>query len=542
MAPKVCVPADFGKHHIGAPSHGNLTFTLQEGVKIKANSIILSLNSPVIDELTTNLHQTSLEADDFSREAVDCFIEAAYTGEVEALNRENFRDVNKMSAVYKVSWLAARCENYFVSYLSTLNGKSTYTEILFAVEEAVYGMSAIKSRAFLILVVEKMSGIMKRNEFISRYLSNLSTATFFQIDACVAIVDSDIHVLVEILVTYIKEKNDFALDEKSRYLLQVLDLHLCHRKSPETHEKLFSVLKAMDDLTKDDYKLILGKVEQKLSTSVVSHGHWSDVAMNPFAPYVNYQLKLDEIIDLMVANEMVDNMYKLLDGIWLRLRIYDRNQLVEKCIFNKLIAIKDKNGWEKIDYEYVNRLFVHSDNVKGKDFFGFLRDCNRLVSKRHGKFFASSNSEYSSPDAFIREIFEKDNENVFHVDNPEYSGTCFILSSTSMKGNDPSTFSMKWGALSEKPNMVMPRVHFALERWKDDQWSVIPITWCSRPVCERTRRVWHWGPMWIGNSVKIDRDSIHRLMESKEKLINWNPYIGTDDDTKYRFVMFIVGQ
>ena len=67
MAPKVCVPADFGRHLIGAPSHGNLTFNLGEGVKIRANSIILSLNSPVIDELTTNLHQTSLEADDFDR-------------------------------------------------------------------------------------------------------------------------------------------------------------------------------------------------------------------------------------------------------------------------------------------------------------------------------------------------------------------------------------------------------------------------------------------------------------------------------------------
>ena len=42
MAPKVCVPADFGRHHIGAPSHGNLTFNLGEGVQIKANSIILS--------------------------------------------------------------------------------------------------------------------------------------------------------------------------------------------------------------------------------------------------------------------------------------------------------------------------------------------------------------------------------------------------------------------------------------------------------------------------------------------------------------------
>ena len=67
MAPKVCVPADFGKHHIGAPSHGNLTFNMKEGEPIKANSIILSLNSPVIDNLTTDLHLTSIDVEDFSR-------------------------------------------------------------------------------------------------------------------------------------------------------------------------------------------------------------------------------------------------------------------------------------------------------------------------------------------------------------------------------------------------------------------------------------------------------------------------------------------
>ena len=80
MAPKVQVPADFGRRHLGAPSHGNLVFKLKDGLEIRANSIILALNSPVIDDLTTDLHQQTLEAEDFHKDAVDCFIEAAYTG------------------------------------------------------------------------------------------------------------------------------------------------------------------------------------------------------------------------------------------------------------------------------------------------------------------------------------------------------------------------------------------------------------------------------------------------------------------------------
>ena len=202
MAPKVCVPSDFGRHHIGAPSHGNLAFNLKEGDQIKANSIILSLNSPVIDDLTTNLHLTSLDAEDFSREAVDCFIEASYSGEIEAVNLSNFRDVNKMSRVFNVSWLVARCLEYFVSYLGKLDSESNYADLLFAVEEAVYLVSVVKDRDFLKLVIEKMSSIsdVSRNSFIKRYLCDLEQSSKQKIDACIAIVKSDVHVIIELLL------------------------------------------------------------------------------------------------------------------------------------------------------------------------------------------------------------------------------------------------------------------------------------------------------------------------------------------------------
>ena len=85
MVKKAFVPADFGKKHIGCPAHGNLTFKLKNGYKTQANSMIMSLNSPVIDDLTTEQDKTTLdlgEYGDFSSAVVDSFIEACYTGEI----------------------------------------------------------------------------------------------------------------------------------------------------------------------------------------------------------------------------------------------------------------------------------------------------------------------------------------------------------------------------------------------------------------------------------------------------------------------------
>ena len=71
MASKVQVPMDFGVKYLGSPSHGNLKFRLQEGGEIPANSMIISYNSPVIESLTTDLMQTSIDVDDFSKDAVE---------------------------------------------------------------------------------------------------------------------------------------------------------------------------------------------------------------------------------------------------------------------------------------------------------------------------------------------------------------------------------------------------------------------------------------------------------------------------------------
>ena len=65
MKPRIRVPANFGKEHINSPVHGNIKLKLKDGQEIKVNSIIMSLNSPVIDNLTSNL--TQVKFPDFLR-------------------------------------------------------------------------------------------------------------------------------------------------------------------------------------------------------------------------------------------------------------------------------------------------------------------------------------------------------------------------------------------------------------------------------------------------------------------------------------------
>ena len=142
MAPKVRVPADFGVHHLQCPAHCNLTLKLKDGADMKANSMIMSYNSPVVEHLTTDLLQTSLDVEDFGAGAVQRFVECLYTGELEGADRDNFRDINKLAIVFQVSWLVDRCVGFFKEQVSKVCG-SEYNDILFLVEEARFVMTTL---------------------------------------------------------------------------------------------------------------------------------------------------------------------------------------------------------------------------------------------------------------------------------------------------------------------------------------------------------------------------------------------------------------
>ena len=144
MAPEVAVPANFGKHHLKSRTHNNLELLCAEGEVQRANSMILSLNSSVIEDLIARLEITSLDMQDFAAPAVNCFVESMYSGELENCDKTNFRDLNKMGHVFDVTWFVERCLKYFTDLVDKITGRC-YEDILFVAEEAWFVEENLKN-------------------------------------------------------------------------------------------------------------------------------------------------------------------------------------------------------------------------------------------------------------------------------------------------------------------------------------------------------------------------------------------------------------
>ena len=320
MAPKIKVPADFGIEHINSPVHGNLVLKLRDGQEIKTNSMIMSLNSPVIDNLTTNLTQSSLEMDDFTKEAVDCFVESLYTGEVESLKKQIFEDVNKMAHVFEVSWLTKRCLKFYKS--DVLNYKSnSYEEVLFACEIASRAHYNLKQSCYVRCFVEHFSLNFSTAIFLQRYLADFADCSRRQIDMSVAVSRKSFNLMIMPLISHLSiNLKCKSLDENSLYLLEKIDSQNLLKEHPilfkDTSSLLLEILEKSDSI---EVKQVINNFVQPTTSSrsensVVEMQFECDEESSGDEEFIEVASQTDVEPELILAKVVSIQEYPLLPG------------------------------------------------------------------------------------------------------------------------------------------------------------------------------------------------------------------------------------
>ena len=164
MAANVCVPCNFGID-LHDQFHGNVDIVFCDDSKIKASSVILSLNSATFSKFFSVLKLSSIKIKDFTKEAVIMFLECLYNGDVK-LEKRTFREIYKLSVVFKTNWLLERCIEFF----STENILYEFEDLCFVFDGAVYSQNAMKSDD-LFEIVNKSFSRNQKNIFVEHYFN-----------------------------------------------------------------------------------------------------------------------------------------------------------------------------------------------------------------------------------------------------------------------------------------------------------------------------------------------------------------------------------
>ena len=501
MVPQVQVPMDFGVKYLGSPSHGNLKFRLKEGGDIPANSMIISYNSPVIESLTTDLMQTSVDVDDFSEDAVQCFLESCYSGKLQRITRTNFRDANKMSNVFEVAWLVKRCFEYFGNLLDEMDTDS-FEDQNYLFEEAMFMWGTLKNRNFVEVVIKRFSyEIVKCDQFfVPQYLRDLPSHTTKQLDMIIEMVGKQKHVLMEVLNLHF-DQNNVYLDKNTRYVLENVSFSGCSSTHRMVYEKMFENLEAVQTPSKEDYKLMLRLFKQadNCSSSLSSPNYtkipnWRFLKFRHIIEFPD----LIQLMDFLAGFPLVNNSYIFFDAVhcW----VFDKYKngkviIPENAEFvEKFIGIISKRGWKPLVAKY----------LKGKSLSCLKGLIEKIEKIPDFKSYKNYSRIVSVDDYSPQEFFQQDNDLKFYFKHPntekcQYGEKCgFIIRSTALFENVDDSFDLQF-VIDPKsyPNDIhfnshcvdVANMHIALS----DNTFDYPISWSGKPSRDGSNKHFIWG-------------------------------------------------
>ena len=323
MAPKVHVPMNFGVHLRSSPTHNTLKLNTSEGGEVLASSVILSFNSPVIDHMTTTLHMTSVDMLEFSEAAVQVFVDAAYSGTAEGINREIFRDINKMSNVFEVVWLVKKCSEYFTEATNSIV-TPTYSELLYLFEEACFVLESLNKKDYIKLVNYKIQELDWKQQFIDKYLENADRLSTKKLDMVIELGGSDVNFVVQTLVNQLTEMFKVqgpCLPVSCEYLLENMDLSLCMKADDGIFYQLFDLLQELPLLGQTKWsQSILLRSSKKFTYGDISPSvaHVQAAKCNTIPNLyhnVDFNMNFDELLRWISVSENVTSLFMALEAV-----------------------------------------------------------------------------------------------------------------------------------------------------------------------------------------------------------------------------------
>ena len=253
MASKICVPCDFGIANMYDPFHGNVNIEFNDGSKIRVNSLILSWNSDTLCYFFNELRLTNVEIKDFTKEAVILFLESLYTGDLK-LEKSLFRELYKLSLVFKTKWLTDRCTEFLYQLCQTIS--NDFEELCFVFNEASYANNSLKNGKLVEIFVDRFSKIENiATIFVERYLNETFTSIASEtLNHLLLICAKDFVPVLKSLKQHLIEGD---IEDTTRSLLSNFKIVECLADNLDIYEDVCELLpNKSGNMIGDDFKML----------------------------------------------------------------------------------------------------------------------------------------------------------------------------------------------------------------------------------------------------------------------------------------------
>ena len=489
---KLKLPVDFGLEDLYQQNNNNAAFILADGERFAASSLMLGFHSPVIKERYINEGILDIDAEEFPRESVKVFVEAMYCGNLKA-TRDNFRNVNKLCHVFKVTWMSTECLEYFESAIESAVGLDEL-RVLFG--EAVYLSEHGRSGALLEVWKQKVG--VTHDDFIEECLKH-PEVTDFTLDRLIELID-DHSVFVRHIGEILTDESRNELDMISKHLLLNINLVGCiERGHGDMITKVFDVL--LDNMDSADWRLF-NKLHRTMTKNIIQHrkmdsepdakqskaiiSRTSASFPNVFCPVVNYPAFLSYTGS---PTKTIKNVAKVSYNLYMVFEFIDFFDIgysnVTASIIRRLDKLRIQNKWSPLHREFVKRL----QSMK----YPFIMNNDPLIASEKTSIRVVSEKVTTDWDLLTttaRYKFHMIVPGQFPTDN-DSECIFFVHVTGGTFGENPRKFNIQLGLDNKNPGpgslqdgLSAKRMHLTIELQNfrySTEWIAHGISWCRRP-------------------------------------------------------------
>lgn len=271
----------------------------------------LTESSPVFFYLFEQCEFEDHDLSDFEPDAVRLFLTLLDDKKMEDLESKRFRDINKMSVVFKVKWLEEDCYNWMTKKIMEATDKD---EITFLFEECYFVMERLEKTNYMDMFVGQFGRTDRDISWlISNYLANLGSLEINMLRPLLQLAGSNNEILLDSLFENVI--NNSHLSKNALYLLQNINMQMCAQANGEGWSNLFEQIGELPEISNSDLKLVLKLAAEAWRTVSSSHLKRKQTTVLSNESNINVYKNCRTLADTVAAvtDGKIDSMFTVVD-------------------------------------------------------------------------------------------------------------------------------------------------------------------------------------------------------------------------------------
>ena len=246
----------------------SMVLTFKDRDPILVSKQLLVDNSSVFAFIILECCQPEHDMTDFTPNVVDLFLTVLKVNKVEQIEESNFKELHKISTVFDVKWLIKSCRDWLLEKINNVEVEINYDSMFFLFEECFYIHSTWNMTRFMETLILKMR-FRDNSLFLSRYIrNNYDQLSNDQLKFLLYLTGCSPKVFLEFILERLNSQEH--LDDRTKYLLQKINLTLCLDKYEQLYNEVSERLSEMGGLTKEDFRMVL-KLTKHASREAADH-------------------------------------------------------------------------------------------------------------------------------------------------------------------------------------------------------------------------------------------------------------------------------